>query len=94
MIMTPVVPVMLFVLVMVVAAFLFAGWVVVSIIRLLWRAVTSSPSASSAAAPRAMDSRMCVRDHCRAINPSQAKFCRRCGSAMNGVATAQRGLAG
>jgi ribosomal protein L40E len=83
---------MLFVLVMIVTAVLFTGWVVVMLVRWLWAALTMS-SAPVAASRGAMDSRMCIRDHCRAINPMQAKFCRRCGSAMSDVAAGPRRVA-
>jgi len=83
---------MLFVLVMIVTAVLFAGWVAITLVRWLWAALMS-PSAPVALSRGAMESRMCVRDHCRAINPAQAKFCRRCGSAMGDVAAGQRRVA-
>jgi hypothetical protein len=91
--MSPLMPIMLFVMIMIVAVFLFTGWIVVMIGRALWRALAGN-SAPPVTIRGAMDSRMCVREHCRAINPSQAKFCRRCGSAITSISQSRRSVAG
>lgn len=75
----------LFVVVMVVTAALFVGWVVVNLVRGLFRLV-AGPSRPVPPAVHQLDSIVCNREHCRAINPGQARFCRRCGGALEASA--------
>lgn len=83
--------VMLFAAVMLLTAVLFTGWVVVRVCRWMLRMFMGGPSTSM---PRGvLDTRLCVRDRCRAANPVQAQFCRRCGTAVNGAANADRRVA-
>jgi hypothetical protein len=71
----------LFVVVMVVTAALFVGWVVVNLVRGLFRLV-AGPSRPAPPPVHQFDSIICDREHCRAINPAPARFCRRCGSPL------------
>ena len=76
---------MLFIMLVLVAvvgtALLFVFWLVVTILR----AVTRLLFGPGLKPPRVIDSsdppdtRRCWRDSCRAINPVEARFCRRCG---------------
>jgi hypothetical protein len=60
-----------FVAVMVVTAFLFGGWLIYSVWRLIWRTVAGHGAVSQ----RNSDSRGCA-------NPNHARFCRRCGASL------------
>ncbi len=66
----------LFLLVMVITVVAFVGWVIVRIIGLIggtlfgWTKTVAKPPATF---------RRCPRDKCRADNPMEANFCRRCG---------------
>jgi len=71
----------LFVVVMVVTAALFVGWVVVNLVRGVFRLVAGPPRSAPRPAVN-LDSIICDREHCRAINPAPARFCRRCGSPL------------
>ena len=83
--------ILIFVLLVILSPFLFVGWVVVSIVR----AVTGGASrgaraighATSAATNAAGLTVRCPVGGCHAINPSDARFCRRCG---HGLPAAQR----
>lgn len=73
--------------VIVVGTLVFGGWVIVSIVRLLARAVGggASTSAPPARLPPAMQQRVsCVYANCRAGNELSARFCRRCGRPVAG----------
>ena len=70
--------------VMMVTALLFGGWLIVSIIRLMFRAVgavfkplTLNPIVGPTA--RAV---ICSNTRCRGANPATARFCRKCGVAL------------
>jgi ribosomal protein L40E len=67
-----------FVAVMVVTAFLFGGWLIYSVWRLIWRTVAGHGAVSQ----RNSDSRGCVNPGCRSANPNHARFCRRCGAGL------------
>jgi hypothetical protein len=70
------IPFLTFVFVMVVTAILFGSWVVLSIGRFFWRAITGQPRSMNPA----MGLRPCMNPMCRSGNPMHAQFCRRCGS--------------
>ncbi len=68
-------------IVVVVTPVVFVGWVILAGTRSLWRLVagevrTMPSTAATTAGPR------CNNSGCGTINPTQARFCRRCGSAM------------
>ncbi|HET6252036.1 MAG TPA: hypothetical protein VFE47_30400 [Tepidisphaeraceae bacterium] len=73
----------IFVLVIVAAAMIFAGWIVLSIGRAI-KGMIVGPSRKSrpAAAERVVNYAVCRRADCVAENPPQAHFCRRCGEPM------------
>ena len=72
----------------VLTAVLFGGWLVLTIVRALGRAilpprreVDELPMLATTAATTAR----CPNERCRAENPPAASFCRRCGTAMRSV---------
>jgi hypothetical protein len=93
------VAILIFVAVVVVAALLFGGWVIVSIFRLLARAIGGGPRAPLPPArsqpprlPAAMSHRvLCGHANCRSANPPTARFCRRCGRNVAGPAPVRNG---
>jgi len=77
----------LFVVVIMVTALLFGGWVIFMIIRLIVRAlgaVFSPTPAPTRIVPLQGQSPMvtCSNPRCRGPNPLAARFCRRCGVAL------------
>lgn len=82
--------ILLFVIVMIIAAVLFAGWMVVMVLRAglnlvgaLGRWMTGR-SAGRGWAIRQRKPRLipCANPQCRAGNPQAARFCRRCGQPL------------
>jgi hypothetical protein len=81
-----VITLLIFAVVIVMTALLFGGWLIVSIIRLIFRALGAvfSPTppmprrVSVASAPLVT----CPNARCRSANPIAARFCRRCGVAI------------
>ena len=82
------VTIFIFLGVIVVTALLFGGWLIFTIVRLLFRAIGAlldapSPRAHSLPPPQsARASVRCPNSACRNSNPSAAMFCRRCGAAL------------
>lgn len=79
---------LLVVITFVVMLTLFVFWVIASILRGFTRLITGpglrdkpriSPPAMQPIRTSAMAARPCPRDSCRATNPADARFCRRCG---------------
>jgi hypothetical protein len=67
--------------------FLFVFWVVINILRGVGRLVFGPPPGRSRPLPRMIQQppgmapmRLCDRVSCRAHNPVEASFCRRCGN--------------
>lgn len=83
----------LFAALMVITAVLFTIWLVALVVRWMWRLVMGGTSRSSYSSKGVLDTRMCSRDRCRAVNPSQAQFCRRCGTSLNDAAAVGRRVA-
>jgi hypothetical protein len=77
-----VITILIFVGVMGVTALLFGGWIVVSIIRFVGRAMSRQPAAPPSMM-RTGDCVLCANEMCRTPNPPAAQFCRRCGRALN-----------
>ena len=79
-----------FLAVILIAALLFGGWLIVATLRFTWHvikwmfgAATRHPSDElRLVAGSARDEMRCPNELCRAANPSDARFCRRCGRAM------------
>ena len=82
------VAILVFLGVVIVAVLFFGGWMIVSIVRLLARAMGGgsapipSPPAPARLPPPAR--LVCVHDNCRAANAAGARFCRRCGRPVAG----------
>ena len=73
--------------VIVVTALIFGVWVVVSIVRGLIRGIGAIlRHRSPLAVAMGVRGRVCGNDHCRAVNPGPARFCRRCGRELPGAA--------
>lgn len=73
--------------VIVVGTLVFGGWVIVSIVRLLARAIGGGGPASAPPArlpPRTPQRASCFYANCRADNVPSARFCRRCGRPVAG----------
>jgi hypothetical protein len=75
-----VITILIFVGVIGVTAALFGGWIIVSIVRFIARAMAGQSTTSNlqqfGAGPT------CPNDRCRTTNPQGARFCRRCGQAL------------
>ena len=88
-----VVTILIFIGVIAVTVVLFAGWLVVSLMRGLTRLLmgTSRPSARGQAlfAATSPDRIRCARARCHAENPQRGRFCRRCGYSLEAGATPQ-----
>ena len=82
--MESVVTVIIFVGVIAVTALLFGGWVVISLIRLVFRGIGAIASPPPVPQQRAIANGgvRCANAKCRHVNPAVAQFCRRCGGAL------------
>ena len=75
--------------VIIVASLVFAGWVIVAVVRLIGRAIgmgeqPRNPSQPPRLAPSHSPRRVrCAHPKCRADNPESAHFCRRCGKVIH-----------
>ncbi len=58
----------------------FGGWIIVSVVRLIARALHGGRSSALPPPPRNFV--RCGHPRCRAENPSGARFCRRCGKML------------
>jgi ribosomal protein L40E len=89
--MTPVFSILIFFVVIVFTAVVFFGWIAFSVIRFVFGGVGSlfAPTQSRGRinASRVTNTVQCSLRMCGAINPAEAKFCRRCG---RGLPAAQR----
>jgi hypothetical protein len=76
----------LFFVVMVLTAVIFVIWVVAMLIQGLWNLLVGGPTRSRPQPqPRGvLDTVMCNHGRCHALNPAPARFCRRCGSPLQG----------
>ena len=71
---------LIFVAIFVFTLVLFAGWVVMTIVRVLVRAIFGAPrSATQVMPPPQAGMVRCAHDGCLADNVRDAQFCRRCG---------------
>jgi hypothetical protein len=70
-----------FVAVMILTAVVFFGWLIVSIIRLVLGGIAAvfSPPRPKASFSHTV---RCRQAGCQAINPADARFCRRCGQEL------------
>jgi ribosomal protein L40E len=80
--------ILVFILVMILAAVLFAGWVFVVMLRLVVNAaagmgrVLLGTGRQPMPPVRKVKLVTCGNRGCRARNPAEARFCRRCGTPM------------
>ncbi len=88
--------ILIFIGVIAITAVLFTIWVVVGIMRLgvrLLGALFAPPQRPTMPPIRALSSIGCGNSMCNAINPSNARFCRRCGQALEPRRVAARRVA-
>ena len=84
--------------IMLMAAVVFGGWLIVAIARWVTRMIgsmvrgdgSSQPFALSGPAPHGV---RCGQPKCRTVNPEQARFCRRCGRMIKAEGHAVRRVA-
>jgi hypothetical protein len=76
-----------FIALVLLAGVVFVISVLVAVIRTFWRLIVGPPSqaipmsaTATSAGPR------CRNSGCGTVNPTQARFCRRCGSSMGATA--------
>jgi len=65
--------------VIVVAAIVFSVWLLALVLGLVGRTIGAIFGWNKPLAPLTRPSYPCPRTSCRAINPTSARFCRRCG---------------
>ncbi len=72
--------ILIFMGVMAVTAVIFGAWIMVTIVRVVFRGLAAifAPPALPPM-PSATRGTMCPNESCRAVNPAAARFCRRCG---------------
>jgi hypothetical protein len=87
-----VVTLLLFVLAIVVTAIIFGVWLIVSIVRVCFRAIGAAFRLLSGGCWMNNELLRCARIGCGQGNPPEARFCRRCGRALerNEHVTARR----
>ena len=78
---------LIFILLIMLAPFLFVGWVIVTVVRAVAGGVTHSArtmtnSANGGGAALPGHTVRCPTNGCVAVNPSDARFCRRCGHGL------------
>ena len=71
----------IFFIVIVLTAVVFSGWVAYSLLRVVFRGISSlfTPPQTRTIS---MNTARCNNRGCGAQNPTSARFCRRCGNAM------------
>jgi hypothetical protein len=78
--------ILIFILLVVASPFVFVGWMVVSIVRAVAGGVSGATRTIRHATGVATDAAgltvRCPVDGCHAVNPSDARFCRRCGHGL------------
>src|SRR5437867_4073816 len=87
--MSPILTFLIFGFVIVLTAVIFVGWIVALVVRAIGIALArlfglARPRQIVNDGPIAMPGRgvTCARRGCGALNPSEARFCRRCGQTM------------
>jgi hypothetical protein len=77
--------VLIFVLIVILTPFLFVGWVIFTVVRSVAGGVTHSARAVTNQAHGAAlpgHTVRCPTNGCLAVNPADARFCRRCGHGL------------
>jgi hypothetical protein len=83
-----VIAILIFVLFVILAPFLFVGWVIFAVVRAATNGVTHGARAMTHAAGANGGGGVpghtvrCPTNGCHAINPADARFCRRCGHGL------------
>jgi hypothetical protein len=75
----------IFIAIIAITALLFGGWLIITIGRLVYRAIMWSIYGDEQPQPMAIpgiNNAICPQANCRAANPARAAYCRRCGRAM------------
>ena len=85
------VAILIFIGVVIVSVLFFGGWLIVSIVRLLARAMGGGrtremppPREAPVRLPPPPQRLLCGHDNCRAANDPGARFCSRCGRPLAG----------
>jgi len=73
--------ILIFILIVVLAPFVFVGWVIYSVVRLVATGISQNARTASGAALPGHTVR-CPTNACLAVNPADARFCRRCGHGL------------
>ena len=76
---------LIFVLLVILAPFLFVGWVIYSVVRAVAGGVANSARAVTHATTGVAlpgHTVRCPTNGCLAVNPADARFCRRCGHGL------------
>jgi hypothetical protein len=68
-----------------IGAVVFGIWLMITLLRLAGRAFSSVFRFDAGGSRMLLPTRRCLRDGCRAVNPSSARFCRRCGHQLIGT---------
>jgi hypothetical protein len=77
--------ILIFIGVIAITAVLFGVWVFVAVVRVITRmvgAVLAPPRMPPMPNVRRISQIRCSNGRCHAVNPSGARFCRRCGQAL------------
>ena len=78
--------ILVFVGVIAITALLFGVWIIVAIARVFFRIVGTIFAPATRLPPmpdvRASQTVRCTNDRCNGQNPAAARFCRRCGTAL------------
>lgn len=85
--------ILVFMGVIAITALLFGVWVIVGIVRIMGRIIGTifgTPRRPPMPITRALPSVRCPNDRCHAMNPVNARFCRRCGQAIDVQRVASR----
>ena len=78
--------ILIFVGVIAITALLFGVWIIVAIARVIFRIIGSMfapPRMPPMPVVRAAGTIRCTNDRCNGQNPASARFCRRCGTALD-----------
>jgi hypothetical protein len=81
--------ILIFIAVVIVAALVFGGWLIVATVRLIGRAlggIGGTQSYPGTRMPPLPNLVRCEHAGCLAENPRRARFCRRCGRALGACA--------
>jgi ribosomal protein L40E len=78
------------VIILMVGWFLFFCWLLGTICKLIWRGFSRATGVGPRPRPAVFRMPRCPRLRCRAVNPPEANFCRRCGTALTRTMAVRR----